>query len=165
MLFLQDERFTKLFLWYKGKEQFVNISSPQSVDFTTVTPTFTTYDLSNYVNTTDNFIDVEYIDSNVLTHFIRLNVTSVSTSDPYYIDVYQNGNLINSIQGANAQSFLLDIIQSVTGLNSLYTFKVRGEGANNIALNMRYEVIYLIAETYLLTMYQLLAQMLFIRLL
>ena len=140
--FLQDERFTNLFLWYKGKEQFVNISSPQSINFTTVTPTFTTYDLSNYVNTTDNFIDVEYIDSNVLTHFIRLNVTSVSTSDPYYIDVYQNGNLMNSIQGANAQSFLLDVIQSVTGLNSVYTFKVRGEGANNIALNMRYEVIY-----------------------
>ena len=140
--FLQDERFTNLFLWYKGKEQFVNISSPQSVNFTTVTPTFTTYDLSNYVNTTDNFIDVEYIDSNVLTHFIRLNVTSVSTSDPYYIDVYQNGNLMNSIQGANAQSFLLDVIQSVTGLNSVYTFKVRGQGANNIALNMRYEVIY-----------------------
>lgn len=140
--FLQDERFTNLFLWYKGKEQFVNISSPQSINFTTVTPTFTTYDLSNYVNTTDNFIDVEYIDSNVLTHFIRLNVTSVSTSDPYYIDVYQNGNLINSIQGANAQSFLLDVIQSVTGLNSVYTFKVRGQGANNIALNMRYEVIY-----------------------
>ena len=129
-------------MWYKGKEQFVNISSPQSVNFTTVTPTFTTYDLSNYVNTTDNFIDVEYIDSNVLTHFIRLNVTSVSTSDPYYIDVYQNGNLMNSIQGANAQSFLLDVIQSVTGLNSVYTFKVRGQGANNIALNMRYEVIY-----------------------
>ena len=140
--FLQDKRFTDLFLWYKGKEKFINLSSPQEVNFTTVTPTFTTYDLSSYVNTTDNTIRVQYIDSNILTHFIRLNVTSVSTSDPYYIDVYQNGNLINTIQGAGVQSFLLDIIQSVTGLDSVYTFKVRGQGNNNLAVNMRYEVSY-----------------------
>lgn len=140
--FLQDQRFTDLFLWYKGKEKFINLSSPQEVNFTTVTPTFTTYDLSSYVNTTDNAIHVEYIDSNILTHFIRLNVTSVSTSDPYYIDIYQNGNLMNTIQGASVQSFLLDIIQSVTGLDSVYTFKVRGQGNNNLAVNMRYEVSY-----------------------
>ena len=140
--FLQDQRFTDLFLWYKGKEKFINLSSPQEVNFTTVTPTFTTYNLSSYVNTTNNTIHVQYIDSNILTHFIRLNVTSVSTSDPYYIDLYQNGNLINTIQGAGVQSFLLDIIQSVTGLDSVYTFKVRGQGNNNLAVNMRYEVSY-----------------------
>jgi hypothetical protein len=140
--FLQDERFTDLFLWYKGKEKFINISSAQTIDFTTVTPTFTTYDLTNYVNTTEESIHVQYIDSNIINHVIRLNVTSVSSSDPYYIDVYQNGNLMNSIQGTSVQSFLLDIIQSVIGLDSVYTFKVRGQGANNIALNMRYEVTY-----------------------
>jgi hypothetical protein len=140
--FLQDERFTDLFLWYKGKEKFINISSAQTIDFTTVTPTFTTYDLTNYVNTTEESIHVQYIDSNIINHIIRLNVTSVSSSDPYYIDVYQNGNLMNSIQGTSVQSFLLDIIQSVIGLDSVYTFKVRGQGANNIALNMRYEVTY-----------------------
>ena len=140
--FLQDQRFTDLFLWYKGKEQFINISSPTEVNFTTVTPTFTTYDLTNTVNTTDNSIHVQYIDSNILTHFIRLNVTSVASSDPYYIDVYQNGNLINTIQGTSVQSFLLEVIQSVIGLYSVYTFKVRGQGTNNLALNMRYEVSY-----------------------
>jgi hypothetical protein len=140
--FLQDERFTDLFLWYKGKEKFINISSAQTINFTTVTPTFTTYDLTNYVNTTEESIHVQYIDSNIINHVIRLNVTSVSSSDPYYIDVYQNGNLMNSIQGTSVQSFLLDIIQSVIGLDSVYTFKVRGQGANNIALNMRYEVTY-----------------------
>lgn len=140
--FLQDQRFTDLFLWYKGKEKFINISSAQSIDFTSVTPTYTTYNLTNTVSTTNNSIHVQYIDSNVLTHFIRLNVTSVSTSDPYYIDIYQNGNLINTMQGAGVQSFLVDIIQSVIGLDSVYTFKVRGQGNNNLAVNMRYEVSY-----------------------
>jgi hypothetical protein len=140
--FLQDQRFTDLFLWYKGKEKFINISAAQTIDFLSVTPTFTTYNLTNTVSTIDNTIHVQYIDSNILTHFIRLNVTSVFSSDPYYIDIYQNGNLINTIQGTGVQSFLIDIIQSVIGLDSVYTFKVRGQGNNNIALNMRYEVIY-----------------------
>jgi len=140
--FLQDERFTDLFLWYKGKEKFINISSAQTIDFTTVTPTFTTYDLTNYVNTTENTIHVQYIDSNIINHIIRLNVSSVSSSDPYYIDVYQNGNLINSIQGTSVQSYFLDFIQAVIGLDSIYTIKVRGQGANNIALQVSYEVLY-----------------------
>ena len=140
--FLTDERFTKLFLWFKNKERFINTSLGQDLDFSTVTPSFTTYDLSSYVNTTNNSIHVEYIDSQIINHFIRLNVTSVSSSDPYYIDIYQNGNLMNSIQGVGAQSHLLDIIQSVIGLDSVYTFQIRTEGANNIALNMKYQVSY-----------------------
>jgi hypothetical protein len=129
-------------LWFKNKERFINTSLGQDLDFSTVTPSFTTYDLSSYVNTTNNSIHVEYIDSQIINHFIRLNVTSVSSSDPYYIDIYQNGNLMNSIQGAGVQSHLLDIIQSVIGLDSVYTFQIRTEGANNIALNMKYQVSY-----------------------
>ena len=140
--FLTDDRFRNLFLWFKNKEQFINTSLAQDLDFSTVTPNFTTYDLSSYVNTTNNSIHVQYIDSQIINHFIRLNVTSVSSSDPYYIDIYQNGNLMNSIQGAGVQSHLLDIIQSVIGLDSLYTFQIRTQGANNIALNMQYQVSY-----------------------
>lgn len=140
--FITDERFTKLFLWFKNKEQFINTSLGQDLGFSTVTPSFTTYDLSSYVNTANNSIHVQYIDSQIINHFIRLNVTSVSSSDPYYIDIYQNGNLMNSIQGAGVQSHLLDIIQSVIGLDSVYTFQIRTQGANNIALNMKYQVSY-----------------------
>ncbi len=139
--FLGDERFTKLFLWFKNKENFIALSDAVDVDFTTVTPTFTTYDLTSAVNTTDNSIHVQYI-AGVLLHRVSINVTSVSSGSPYYIDVYQNGNLFNTIQGSLVDTYELDFISNVSGLDSIYTFKIRTEGANNIALSTSYAVLY-----------------------
>ena len=139
--FLGDERFTKLFLWFKNKERFISLSNAVDVDFTTVTPTFTTYDLTSSVDTTANSIHVQYI-AGVSLHRVSINVTSVSSGSPYYIDVYQNGNLFNTIQGSLTGTYELDFISNVVGLDSIYTFKIRTEGANNIALSARYAVLY-----------------------
>ena len=139
--FLTDERLTKLFLWFKGKEKFFNSSAPYQIDFTSVTPTFTTYDLTSTVNTSDNSIHVQYI-SGVLLHRISINVTSVSSGSQYYIDVYQNGNLFNTIQGSLTGSYSLDFISNVIGLDSIYTFQIRTDGSNNIALSTKYDVQY-----------------------
>lgn len=146
--FLGDERFTKLFLWFKNKERFIALSDAVDVDFTTVTPTFTTYDLTSAVNTTDNSIHVEYI-AGVALHRVSVNVTSVSSGSPYYIDVYQNGNLFNTIQGSLTGSYDLDFISNVSGLDSIYTFKIRTEGANNIALSTAYAVLYFSGASFL----------------
>lgn len=143
--FLDDERFTKLFLWFKGKETLVTTSLEQDLDFTSVTPTYTTYDLSGYVNTTNNSILVEYIDSQIINHKITLNVNSVTSTDAYYVDIYQNGNLINTISGTGVGAIVLDSIYSVTGLDSLYTFKMRGDGANTLGVSMTYSVDYILA--------------------
>jgi hypothetical protein len=145
--FLNDERFTKLFLWFKGKEKFFNSSAPYQIDFTSVTPSFTTYDLSSYVDLANNTINIQYIDPNVIYHQLGVSITSVSTSDPYYIDIYQNGNLFNTITGSGVQVYLLDIIYNTIGLNSVYTFNIRTEGANNLALFVGYQVNYISGST------------------
>jgi hypothetical protein len=145
--FLNDERFTKLFLWFKGKEKFYNSSAPYQIDFTSVTPSFTTYDLSSYVDLANNTINIQYIDPNVIYHQLGVSITSVSTSDPYYIDIYQNGNLFNTITGSGVQVYLLDIIYNTIGLNSVYTFNIRTEGANNLALFVGYQVNYVSGST------------------
>jgi hypothetical protein len=145
--FLDDERFTKLFLWFKGKEKFFNSSAPYQIDFTSVTPSFTTYDLSSYVDLANNTINIQYIDPNVIYHQLGVSITSVSTSDPYYIDIYQNGNLFNTITGSGVQVYLLDIIYNTIGLNSVYTFNIRTEGANNLALFVGYQVNYVSGST------------------
>jgi hypothetical protein len=145
--FLNDERFTKLFLWFKGKEKFFNSSAPYQIDFTSVTPSFTTYDLSSYVDLANNTINIQYIDPNVIYHQLGVSITSVSTSDPYYIDIYQNGNLFNTITGSGVQVYLLDIIYNTIGLNSVYTFNIRTEGANNLALFVGYQVNYVSGST------------------
>lgn len=143
--FLNDERFTKLFLWFKGKETLVTTSLEEDLNFTSVAPTYTTYDLSGYVNTTNDSILVEYIDSQIINHKITLNVNSVTSTDAYYVDIYQNGNLINTISGTGVGAIVLDSMYSVTGLDSLYTFKMRGDGANTLGISMTYSVDYILA--------------------
>lgn len=145
--FLTDDRFTKLFLWYKGKEKFFNSSAPYQINFTSVTPSFTTYDLSSYVDLANNTVNIQYIDPNVIYHQLGISITSVSTSDPYYIDIYQNGNLFNTITGSGVQVYLLDIIYNTIGLNSVYSFNIRTEGANNLALFVGYQVNYVSGST------------------
>jgi hypothetical protein len=108
---------------------------------TAVTPTFTTYNLTNKVDLTTNEIQVDYI-PNVVSHVINLNVTSSVNPDDYFIDVYQNGNLFNSIQGSGVASYQLALVFNNSGLDSTYSFKLRSDAPNSIAFNVRYNVSY-----------------------
>lgn len=139
--FLSDERFTKLFLYYKNKNEFELTGGSYDIDFTGITPTFTTYDLTPYVDLNTNEINVEYI-PNVVLQRISVNVLTASTSNTYYLDIYQNGNLINSIQASGTGLIHSELINNAIGLQSTYSFKIRPNGANNITLNVGYAVNY-----------------------
>jgi uncharacterized protein YxeA len=142
--FLQDERFTNLFLWYKGKEKLITSSVAQDIDFTAKTATFTTYDLSNYVNLANNEITLQFIDLLVYQHIITFTTTSTTSSATYYVDIYQNGNLINSIASLGTGVGTGDLVNilNVSGLNEKYTFQIRSEEANTIVLSVKYAVTY-----------------------
>jgi hypothetical protein len=142
--FLQDERFTDLFLWYKGKEVLVQYSLAQNLVADTITPTFTNYDLTNTYTAATNTIQVQEL-AGVITHRLIYEVTSTTTSTNYIIDVYQNGNLYNTITGFGTGVYTLDIITQVTGLDVNYTFNIRTEGANVVNSELRYEVDYITA--------------------
>jgi hypothetical protein len=115
--FLTDERFTKLFLWFKGKETLVKTSYGYDLTSTTVVPTFTNYDLTQTYTSATNTIHVQEL-SGVITHRLIYNVTSTTSSDDYYIDVYQNGNLFNTIIGSGTGAYTLDNITQVVGLDA-----------------------------------------------
>jgi hypothetical protein len=137
--FLSDQRFTDLFLWYKSTETLIKTSESFDVNMTAVTPVFTVYDLTNKVDLTTNEIQVDFI-PNVVSHVINLNVTSAVNADDYFIDVYQNGNLFNSIQGSGVASYQVALIFNNSGLDSTYSFKLRSDAPNVIAYNLRYNV-------------------------
>jgi hypothetical protein len=139
--FLTDERFTKLFLWFKGKETLIKTSYGYDLTSTTVVPTFVNYDLTQTYTAATNTIHIEELPA-VITHRLIYNITSTTSSDDYYIDVYQNGNLYNTIVGSGTGVYTLDNISQVVGLDALYTFKIRTSGANTIASNLVYEVDY-----------------------
>lgn len=139
--FLDDERFTKLFLYYKNKNEFEITGGSYDVDFTSVSMSGTTYDLTNKIDLATNEINVQYING-VVFQQVGVYVNTVSTSNSYIIDVYQNGNLINSVQGSGAGFSHSELIANTVGLQSTYSFKIRPNGANNITLNAAYSVQY-----------------------
>jgi hypothetical protein len=139
--FLTDERFTKLFLWFKGKETLIKTSYGYDLTSTTVVPTFVNYDLTSSYTAATNTIQVQELPA-VITHRLIYNITSTTSSADYYIDVYQNGNLFNTIIGSGTGVYTLDNIAQVVGLDALYTFQIRTSGANTIASNLVYEVDY-----------------------
>ena len=144
--FLQDERFTELFLWYKGKEKFQVSSLQYNLVVDTITPTYTVYDLTNNVDPSNNEILVNYQDG-ILQHFITYDITSVTTSEIYFIDIYQNGNLINTIQGSGANSYGIMSANNTTGMSDLWNIKIRTNGTNVIDSNLTYQVTYLSSGT------------------
>ena len=139
--FLNDERFTKLFLWFKGKETLVKTSYGYDLTSTTVVPTFTNYDLTSTYTSATNTIHVQEL-AGVITHRLIYNVTSTTTSADYYIDIFQNGNLFNTIVGSGTGNYTLENLTQVVGLDALYTIRIRTAGTNTIASNLVYEVDY-----------------------
>ena len=139
--FLTDERFTKLFLWFKGKETLIKTSYGYDLTSTSVVPTFVNYDLTSSYTSATNTIHIEELPA-VITHRLIYNVTSTTSSADYYIDVYQNGNLFNTIIGSGTGVYTLDNIAQVVGLDALYTFQIRTSGTNTIGSNLVYEVDY-----------------------
>jgi hypothetical protein len=141
--FLTDKRFTDLFLWYKSTETLITTSLSYDVDMTAISSSFINYDLTNTVDLTTNEINVQFINNDIFQHVINFTVSSVATSDVYFIDVYQNGNLNNSIQGSGTGFYQLTLINSVNGLDSTYSFKIRSEAPNVISFSIEYGVTYL----------------------
>lgn len=139
--FLTDDRFTKLFLWFKGKETLVKTSYGYSLTSSSVVPTFTNYDLTSTYTSATNTIQLQEL-SGVITHRLIYNVTSTTTSSDYYIDIFQNGNLFNTIVGSGTGIYTLENLTQVVGLDALYTIKIRTAGTNTIASNLVYEVDY-----------------------
>ena len=139
--FLTDERFTKLFLYYKNKSEFEITGGSYDLDFTSVSMSGTTYDLTSNIDLATNEINVQYLNG-VLFHQVGVYVNTVSTANSYIIDIYQNGNLINSVQGSGAGFSHSEVINNTQGLQSTYSFKIRPNGANNITLNAAYSVNY-----------------------
>ena len=140
--FLQDQRFTDLFLWYKGKETLVQYSLANSLTANTITPTYTNYNLTNTYTAATNSVYIQEL-AGVITHRLIYEVTATSSSENYIIDIYQNDNLYNTITGYGTGVYTLDTINQTSGLNVIYTFKIRTQGNNVINSKLKYEVDYI----------------------
>jgi hypothetical protein len=100
------------------------------------------YDLTSRFDTTLDTLNVIELPQ-VLSHLIEFNVTSASTGNDYYIDVYQNGNLFTTLLGNGTGTYTADFFNQTAGIDITYQFKLRGATAMTLATTITYSVQYL----------------------
>jgi hypothetical protein len=81
--FLNDERFTKLFLWYKNKNELQVLSSPYLINMQSLTPPTGTYDLTTRFDLALDRLNIIEL-PNVLSHLIELNVRQYFLMDSVF---------------------------------------------------------------------------------
>jgi hypothetical protein len=140
--FLDDDRFTKLFLYYKNKNEFEIIGKQHLVDIQSVSAPTGLYDLSPYIDTTADTITFTELNG-VLTHQLEIEILSLSTAATIYADVFQNGNLLNSVEISATGTYTLDIVNQTSGLNAVYQVYLRPTAAVNVTHSLKYSVLYL----------------------
>ena len=147
--FLDDERFTKLFLWFKGAQTLQTASNSIDVDFTSI-GAVSTPPMANYIDLANNSIIIADLPTASL-HRVSLIVNTLSTGS-FYLDIYQNGNLFNSILIDSTGTFPISQVQQTSGINIVYTYQVRNLAALTADLTFLYEIDYIVSGT-LLTAY------------
>ena len=144
--FLNDERFTKLFLYYKNKNEFEIIGKQFPIDIQSVSAPTGTYDLSPYIDTTTDTITFTEING-VLTHILSINVLSISAATSFFVDVFQNGNLLNSIEISTTGVHTLDVVNQTSGMNVSYQAFIRPTSAVTVTHSLQYSVNYFSGAT------------------
>ena len=140
--FLTDKRFTDLFLYHKNEVQYEVSSKQYQVDIQSVSPPSGTYDLSPYIDTTTDTVTFTELNG-VLTHILELEILTMSTTASVFIDVFQNGNLLNSIEVTTTGTYTLDIVNQTAGMNVGYQVFLRPAQAINVTHSIKYSVNYL----------------------
>ena len=73
-------------------------------------------------------------------HSIVINVNSISAATGAIIDVYQNGNFIQSLPFSAAGGLSAILIQDTIGLDATYTFKIRTHTAVTVNVSVVYTI-------------------------
>lgn len=141
--FLADPKFTNVFLVGKNTNEYQFLTETKKVDIdqviaTLVTPP-NTYDPSNYVNIYTSEITTQEL-IGVLFHTITFQITNLSVAGTWYIEVFQNGNYYQTIQGDTTGSFGNITIQNTSGLNDVFTFQMKASTSMDIDMLIEYSI-------------------------
>ena len=145
--FFLTDNFRNAYLWYKNKDRFEIMSTPQTTDYATFLGQTGTFPngvaMSSFVDNINNTLLIKATTlsgaTNIGTHKVLFKIVSAPTAIPVFIDVLLNGNLVQSVQINNSVLAVTVLtVPDTIGLNNLYTFQVRAQGTININLRIRY---------------------------
>jgi hypothetical protein len=142
--FFATDNFRNAYLWYKNRDRFELMSTPKTLNitnFVSQTGTFpNNVPMSSFVSNINNTITLlATTNAGVVsaTHQVILTI-NVATIIGFYIDVYSNGNLVQSIVGNGSGSTSVIVRPDVIGLNETFFFQVRSTGLVTLDFTLRY---------------------------
>ena len=130
--FLTDDRFDKCHLYLKNANTFSYSTAPLKADIVSYAGdnTYSPFDITEdtlhyeYQEFTPNFPPSFPINSG--THKVTFSIFNTSSSAvEHYVDVYKNGQLVNTITGTGNHSYVIVEDNNILGLDNTYYFNVR----------------------------------------
>ena len=143
--FLTDPRFTKCFLYGKNTNEYTFITEAEDLDFSSKVSfdefywdLISTQSATNFVDLATNTINVQNFDIDVIKHFIEIQVVSLSVAATFYVEVYQDGNLYQTLQGDAVGGLNVITFNNTSGLDTDITFKVKANAAVTLGMVVTY---------------------------
>ena len=118
-LYLSDQRFNDLFLWYKSKKTNDTFTEKQVIDITSGNSLF-------YNSITD-----EISASN-----LKLHITNTSSNAKYYIDVIRNNTLVVTLNGNGNKTFDLNTYSQINQKIKCYIYS-----QSSLTLSSQYQIV------------------------
>lgn len=144
--FLTDPRFTNVFLYGKNaiEYQFLTETSDILLDQIGAVliedPNLPNPSNFTYVNLFEDKINILYA-LGAQSHVITFDVQNVSAVGTFYIEVYQDGNYFQTLEGDSSAVIGFVNIQNTPGLNTSLTFKMKATNTMNVDILLTYQII------------------------
>jgi hypothetical protein len=148
--FLTDPRFTQCFLYGKNTNEYAWLSEAQNVQINAITSTIGNLTITGGINVTTDSIDIVNEDITGLvsaTHTYSMYISAKSALGTVYLDVYQDGNLFQTLTRDSVGFFTACVIQDTVGCDTNITFKIRTTASMNIDLVLFYEYQFVIGSS------------------
>ena len=140
--FLEDARFTNVFLYGKNTNIYSFITEEQNIDIDQVIATVVNPgipDPSIYVDIYDSEIHIQELQG-VQFHVISFDILSQSLAGTWYIDIYQDGNYYQTVQGSTTGIFGNVTFINTSGLDTYLTFKLKATESMAVDMLINYQI-------------------------
>ena len=145
--FLDSKRFTDLFLWFKNKESYTYTTPPKAIRFgigdVAPDPVRESEVFVQHVSASQLLQPNAISNTSSTKHSISVEISTASSVD-YYLDVYRNGILVQSILGnGNATLNVLNNQPNYSSLDDVYFFRLRSVSAITCSATIYYNIKYI----------------------
>jgi hypothetical protein len=148
--FLSDPRFNNVFLYAKNTNNYTWLSEAQNVTINAITSTIGNLGITGGINVTTDSIDIVNEDTTGLlfaTHTYSMYISAKSALGTVYLDIYQDGNLFQTLTRDTVGFFTACTIQDTIGCDTNITFKIRTNASMNIDLVLFYEYEFVVGSS------------------